>query len=572
MNTKNSILILSVTTLLLFAASCGSFKRSISQPHLLDFSASPQASPSTSSYNPVAPIRTTKVLTLEELSTFAGVSAGPFKLIAMDSQNQPIASATDWLELTIEPTQENPSLVMIDVHKEGISKLLLYFVYPDGSLTPKSVSAGKVIGSSDDFLFFSSSRVSGVIGIAIIALNQSEAPIPTGTVARITFSPVARAVSAYIAPTSPINAVDDLTASITPDGAVSISWTEKHPGDYNNNGFVDIQDVSPIAEHLLEKLEDTDNPGLIHLLDGTGDGRISVEDITPIAENFFTLISGYTVYRTYLAAFDENPDPADTDRWVRLRREGADPPDAPPTVVREFNGQDFRLPYSMIDRPPLEGFYAYFVRPFSEAGASPSEGTISIIAKTEQPAGQAHLLLNIVNKEGRGAPPIFAVDEEVILQVYLDNAFGVFSANVRFLYRSDYLELIEAEGITPSPSLMGYEPNLLFEPNEPIPIGGNPLFIGLDLGDATEDGYENYNWVAMNATKKKPAPPSSGSGALGYFKFRVKAAGTEPITTLTEAFRFPSSTVFIYLMGEEYGDFLPTPLYTDTEALAISSS
>jgi len=527
-----------------------------------------------SDYDPLSPTQKRTLPSLEELRGCAGVSVGEFKLVSVDSDGRITSPSRDSVSISLSNGSAPTLTISLKRPADGSAyePFLCYIVYPSSKYTPKLVSPGEEISQSKEILFFSATRVPGVIGLGIAPIRGGALPILNGALAKISFSPEPYSVkSVSNAAIGHLNVVDDLTASINPDGTVLVSWQEKHPGDYNNDGRADVADIARVAELFFGTRESVGNPGLFELVDGNADGVIDIGDVPVLAENFFTEVYGYSVYRTLLATQDEDPDPNDSGRWQRVPREGAEPPDAPPTVFGEHNQQDFRLPYSVIDRPPEPGFYAYFVRPFSRPEDNPNEGEISVIAKTSQPAGQSSLFLTVVNTEGRGDPPIFAVGETVILKVSIENAFSVFSANVRFLYRGDVLELLQDDQNKPVPFIEGYEQNLLYESVEPPPVGGEPLFLGLDVGDATADGFPNYSWAGMNATKKKPALPASGTGALGYFRFRVKAGGGGPLTTIQDAFRFPQSTVFIYLMGEDYGVFLPPPVYTDTETIAISS-
>ncbi len=550
--------------LLLIQANCGGkevLRPTSEQGEKFQFE---QAYPG-SSYNPFQPVKKVNELTPQLLSSFPRLEFGEFKLIIVDEEHNPLEISQASSPFTLR--RVTPLEAEIALQSEWSGSIFMYLLYPGEEYFATEVTPSPLFNADSGFLFFSASNVSGVVAISVLPINGSgNNTIPPCILARVKFSTEPRRFVS-LAASKAMNSVSDLTASINSDGTVLVAWTELHPGDYNNDGIVNISDVKPLADLFRQKIATAPNPGRVDLVDGTRDGEININDVKPLADNFFTLISGYNVYRTAISSPDEEPDPLDSTRWTRILREGADPPDAPPSVVRQFNNQDFRLPYTLSDAPTEPGFYAYFIRPFSKLQDNPNEGAISVVAKTSQPAGQPRLLLTVANSEGRGDPPIFSVGEDIILQVYLENAFDLFSANVRFLYRGDVLQLLEDVDNKPSPSVNGYEPNLLFDNN----FGGDPLFLGLDVGDASADGYPNYRWSAMNATKRKPAETAFGSGALGYFRFRVIAGGPEQLTRFDNAFRFPQSSVFIYLMGENYGDFLPAPSISDTESIVIST-
>ncbi len=87
------------------------------------------------------------------------------------------------------------------------------------------------------------------------------------------------------------NSVDDLRASyVENDDTLRFEWSAKNVGDYNRDGWVNIQDITPLAEHFMERSQ-LDN----EWIDGNDDGFINIQDITPIAENFFSQLSGYNL-------------------------------------------------------------------------------------------------------------------------------------------------------------------------------------------------------------------------------------------------------------------------------------
>ncbi|MBN2082422.1 hypothetical protein JW859_09475, partial [bacterium] len=65
------------------------------------------------------------------------------------------------------------------------------------------------------------------------------------------------------APTGDVNAVFDLAAAITdPDGvggdpptAITLTWTEQLCGDYNQDGLVTANDLTPLGQNWLATVE-----------------------------------------------------------------------------------------------------------------------------------------------------------------------------------------------------------------------------------------------------------------------------------------------------------------------------
>ncbi len=96
-------------------------------------------------------------------------------------------------------------------------------------------------------------------------------------------------------PTGEANRVNDLTISDNGDGTYTLSWHYRNLGDYDQNGAVGIEDITPLAMHYSETYELIDENCLLAVIDGSGNGRIGIEEITPIAMNFAASVDHYAV-------------------------------------------------------------------------------------------------------------------------------------------------------------------------------------------------------------------------------------------------------------------------------------
>lgn len=88
-------------------------------------------------------------------------------------------------------------------------------------------------------------------------------------------------------PSGPAGAVADLTLN-----GDSFSWSLRNQGDYDQNGEVNVSDITPIGIYLGRTSADPDW-FKAQLADGDGNGAVTIADITPIGINFGNLLDGY---------------------------------------------------------------------------------------------------------------------------------------------------------------------------------------------------------------------------------------------------------------------------------------
>lgn len=96
-------------------------------------------------------------------------------------------------------------------------------------------------------------------------------------------------------PTGDANQVKDLTVTDNGDGTYTLSWHYRNLGDYNQNGTVDIGDITPVSMHYGETVPEGDDNCIQAVVDGDGSGSIGLGDITPISMNYGVSCAGYTV-------------------------------------------------------------------------------------------------------------------------------------------------------------------------------------------------------------------------------------------------------------------------------------
>ncbi|MBN2081213.1 hypothetical protein JW859_03285 [bacterium] len=85
-------------------------------------------------------------------------------------------------------------------------------------------------------------------------------------------------------------------AVLTFDGGTStLAWGFASAGDYNQNGLVEVADLTPLGQNFNES-GPFDYNSVEAVVDGNSDGLISVNDITPIGQNYGNSLSEYHVY------------------------------------------------------------------------------------------------------------------------------------------------------------------------------------------------------------------------------------------------------------------------------------
>lgn len=240
------------------------------------------------------------------------------------------------------------------------------------------------------------------------------------------------------APTGSDNAVFDLSAAlvdsngdVVPDGstasAVRLSWTEQLVGDYDQNGEVNVGDITPLGQHFGDSVEyDAPNqhggfkrwpsgvPGDIPSggppatnnwrrarIDGDSNGEINISDVTPIAVHWQETLAGYRLYRKGPddLAFVRLPDPADSESGFTLHH-----PTASPSLP---------IRYSLTDADALTspGVYEYYCAPYD--AVTNQEGPASPVLSIDTATGivnQSPTAILAVTPDFAGAPAQISLD------------------------------------------------------------------------------------------------------------------------------------------------------------------
>jgi len=257
--------------------------------------------------------------------------------------------------------------------------------YPSG-WHAAGFEAGAAFGGADRWISLAMLEERPVkLGICLVGENRDNPPTG-GELFNLVFTrgEVTNEKAASKAPVSAYNVLhaEDISLDVT-DLDVTFEWREKNRGDYDRDGVVAINDITPIAVHFGKTL--AQDPDSVDLVDGSGNNRVGIEDITPIAVNFGGRIEGYRIWRSDLAAgqyLSNLQDPARPE----LSATRPNPDSAPPG----------RLQYSYTDTAP-DDTVTYVFYPYGDGQAGVASDVISPFSGS-----------------GDTAPPVWVSDTGII--------------------------------------------------------------------------------------------------------------------------------------------------------------
>jgi thiol-disulfide isomerase/thioredoxin len=197
---------------------------------------------------------------------------------------------------------ENDNSAVVTIEAVGADDLVtaaLELNYDASKYTPERVEFSDFLGSVENTFNFSMTNQAGVVPVGISQIIDSGVkPVNgSGMLATVYFSsrPFSGDRSSSKAVTGGVNAVN-LEISPVDGSNVMLSWDEKNVGDYDNNGEVNVADITPLGINLGKSRTDAANPAEFDVIDGDGNGLITVSDITPIGAYYGNSIIGYSVY------------------------------------------------------------------------------------------------------------------------------------------------------------------------------------------------------------------------------------------------------------------------------------
>jgi hypothetical protein len=169
-------------------------------------------------------------------------------------------------------------------------------------------------------------------------------------------------------------------------GTNTLSWPYYNQGDCDQNGEVNIADLTPIGANFGVTGAQNDPNSNLSVIDGDGNGEINISDLTPIGANFnASVLGGYNVYEEA----DDSAYPAlpcDESTVIPLANVA--------WADRTGDTNSERQQFSYVVGAPIPNGY-YWVRPVD---AETNEGTSSNVASFNPDAP----VLGLTNPPGSG--------------------------------------------------------------------------------------------------------------------------------------------------------------------------
>jgi len=291
-----------------------------------------------------------------------GMSAGEFTLtdVSLLGEGRLVAAASQ--------TAGGMEVAVSVEGARGLKGAQFTLRYPGGKYHATGVRFSEWLGGAEEVVQLGIVERYGEVPVGMVKVRPQEAVgvEGSGELVRVSFARGAGAhrKAASRAPGGEANKPRDL--KVTESGVENlylVGWHEVNAGDGNNDGTVNISDVTPIAMHFGESYDvETEWTGAVALIDSNTDGSITIADVTGIAMNFGTQLAGYNIY------LGGSPDPLPN----------VEEPGAGLTVLRPVPAGSGRVQYTYQVElgSPLE----VRVRPADGAGA---EGIVSDPAEYE---------------------------------------------------------------------------------------------------------------------------------------------------------------------------------------------
>jgi PKD repeat protein len=292
-------------------------------------------------------------------------------------------------EFTLQRSSEGEDVILEVLAEDALDLRAFYFEieYNPGRYSPQSAKRSMLLGTVGVLELAVLDRPGRLSHGQIIARPDEHSGFSgDGTLASLRFErqPMQESRSAAQAPS-------DLASQSMPlfdPLSGELSWLYRNTGDYDQNGEVNIADLTPLGKNFgtIAGEGGFDDTESLSVIDGDGNGQINIADITPIGIGFGRSASGgYRIYRSAdVADYPEDP----------LGENGSGSELLSTLPFTESLGVSTvdRLAFSYVVEDP-QNFGFYWVRPTDTAGAegyassmvSPPDDTLPVLSLPAPP-------------------------------------------------------------------------------------------------------------------------------------------------------------------------------------------
>lgn len=313
-----------------------------------------------------------------------------------------------------------------------------------------------------------------------------------------------------------------------------LSWSYRNLGDYDLDGTVRVQDITPIAVNYLAAVSEPDT--LYDWIDGDKNGEVGVSDVTPIARNYLCEVQGYRIFASEslsdeFEAIGEILFPTGPNAFP-VRFEFSVPEDTPRYLsVIPFDSDGLHDTTGMtVD--------SHNTPPVAALSANPLSGAVPLAVSFDASASydtDGEIVRYEWDFDGDGQPD--ADTGDVPYADYLYETKGVFQASVRVF---DDLGGLATASVTIAAESAGMPPVAMLNVS---PLAGDaPLTVTFDASGSFDPDGEivQYEWYWRGSTETDPRfdgwwYPVRTFGYPGEYRVVLKVTDGEGLTDTAEA-------------------------------------